>query len=177
MAPSSSPPPPPSPEVWPRKRALRILCFGDSLTAGYSGLGSSYNPYAERLAARLEKAFPNLRLETEVDGAPGDLVYAPMGKFVSRMESHFDPDEEATATPPYDWVIVLGGTNDLAFSIDVEKVFEAMRTVWEMPLRRGCKVLAMTVPEAGVKGSARERARLKREKLNDMIRGHKAKNL
>ncbi|KAJ9137861.1 hypothetical protein NKR23_g8827 [Pleurostoma richardsiae] len=212
-------PSPPAP--WPQKRTLRVLCFGDSLTAGWCPFGShnegngnsrsngggsragspsaqSYRPYAEALSARLQRAFPNLRIETTLDGLPGDhAVSMPGGresKFRARMESHFaaltTPATAGSTKCPFDWTVVLGGTNDLLAprGPPVEQVFEALKAVWAVPLSRGGKVLAVTVPEAGTspaagrggKGGAaekeRERVRSRRAKLNEMIKGHQAKN-
>ncbi|KAL8930083.1 MAG: hypothetical protein Q9172_000168 [Xanthocarpia lactea] len=39
-------------------KSLRILCFGDSLTAGYSSWGYSHYPYAAQIREELRKAFP-----------------------------------------------------------------------------------------------------------------------
>lgn len=65
---------------------LRILCFGDSLTDGYSAHGTERYPYSERLEARL-RAVPQLRgtqLEIVTDGVPGDMV--SWQRFAKRME-------------------------------------------------------------------------------------------
>jgi len=62
---------------------LRVLCFGDSLTAGYAALGSIYHPYRLKLEQMLEMAFPDTDVETVDDGRPGDTV--KFG-FLSRMQ-------------------------------------------------------------------------------------------
>ncbi|KAF2970183.1 hypothetical protein GQX73_g3382 [Xylaria multiplex] len=79
---------------------LRILCFGNSLTCGYP-VG---NPYATRLAQKIEDAFPGRTVECEVEGMPGDLVTT--GQYIDRMKASWD-----LADHPFDWTIVLGGTN------------------------------------------------------------------
>lgn len=56
-------------------------------------------------------------------------------------------------------------------------IFEKLVECWDIPLRRGCKVLALTVPEAGIKDPARERIDARRNELNDAIRGYKRENL
>lgn len=56
------------------RQKLRILCFGDSLTAGYTMLGAAYHEYADMLVQLLEMAFPDMEVETVVDGEPGDTV-------------------------------------------------------------------------------------------------------
>lgn len=59
---------------------LRILCFGNSLTCGYP-VG---NPYADKVAEKIEAAFPGRKVECEVEGMPGDLVTT--GLFLNRMQ-------------------------------------------------------------------------------------------
>ena len=64
---------------------MRILCFGDSLTAGYSSMGAIYHPYTEMLVQFLEMAFPELNVETVEDGMPGSVVKY---QFVTRMQGN-----------------------------------------------------------------------------------------
>jgi hypothetical protein len=84
-------------------QSLSILCFGDSLTAGFYHHGLGYHPYAKKLYECLQAAFPTAEFMIEVDGAPGDLVTSPPGSFPSRIQGK-------CVTKKYDWVIVLGGT-------------------------------------------------------------------
>jgi hypothetical protein len=58
-----------------------------------------------------------------------------------------------------------------------EDIFDSLKEVWEVPLSRKCKVLALTVPEAGIKGKIRERIDAKRNTLNDLIKGYKREGL
>lgn len=65
------------------KKTLRLLCFGNSLTAGFP----AGQPYAERLKEKLEDALLGhgyREIIYEVDGVPGDLV--TRGSYLSRME-------------------------------------------------------------------------------------------
>lgn len=64
---------------------IRILCFGDSLTAGYSLFGLKFTPYAETLRPWLEASWPQTKLYIDVDGLSGDRVVS--GSFLSRIES------------------------------------------------------------------------------------------
>lgn len=101
-------------------KSLRILCFGDSLTAGYSSYGYSYYPYAAQIQKELKKAFPAAEAQVVVSGLSGDRVVA--GQFLQRMKGMCATDDY----PPYDWIIVLGGTNDLAWSEPPDKVYQAL---------------------------------------------------
>ncbi|KAL2024207.1 hypothetical protein VTK56DRAFT_9363 [Thermocarpiscus australiensis] len=144
---------------------LRILCLGDSLTAGYSARGAVHHPYSEKMEQMLAMALPHLEIETVEDGVSGDLVKYG---FLGRMSDHFRDEEK-----PYDWAIVLGGTNDLGFNIPPEEIFSKLKEVWDIPLRRSCKVLALTVPEAALTGSLRKRVDARRNELNNLIKGYK----
>lgn len=67
------------------KTPLSILCFGDSLTAGYP----AGQPYAAKLKEKLEDAFRDHLfscVEYEVDGVPGDLV--TRGSYIDRMRAN-----------------------------------------------------------------------------------------
>jgi lysophospholipase L1-like esterase len=67
-------------------KTIRILCFGDSLTAGYSSMGAVHHPYQDKLAQMVEMAFPEYEIETVADGLSGDLVSSDRGQFGKRMQ-------------------------------------------------------------------------------------------
>lgn len=58
-----------------------------------------------------------------------------------------------------------------------EEVFEKLKAIWNIPLRNGCKVLALTVPEAALSGAIRERVDTRRNRLNDLIKGYRRDGL
>ena len=66
---------------------LHILCFGDSLTAGFWHGGLEFHPYAIKLKEELRKAFPDTEIIVDVDGLSGDLVSSPPGRFLRRIQS------------------------------------------------------------------------------------------
>ncbi|KAI0196150.1 SGNH hydrolase-type esterase domain-containing protein [Xylaria flabelliformis] len=137
---------------------LRILCFGNSLTCGYP-VG---RPYAERLAQKIEEAFPGRKVECEVEGMPGDLVTA--GQYLDRMNM--------SSKHPFDWTIVLGGTNDLGWG-KPDQVIEGLKKAWDIPLSKGSKVLALTIPET----KARFRTITeRRNEVNEAIRNYEKEN-
>jgi lysophospholipase L1-like esterase len=71
----------------PKAKPLRILCFGDSLTEGYSCFGTVMTPYSETLLTELTNKILagdiNRKLEIVTDGMSGDLV--TVGGFRDRM--------------------------------------------------------------------------------------------
>ncbi|KAM0427566.1 hypothetical protein ACHAPT_007526 [Fusarium lateritium] len=139
------------------RKTLRILCFGDSLTSGYFCWGMDSHPYALKLEDRLTGAFPDVDFEVVADGKPGDV--ASFERFRRRMEAAWDKQT-------YDWTIILGGTNDIAYCIPPEQIFEALKDLYDIALSREHKVLALTVPECHSKG---ERGTRDRNELNQMI--------
>ncbi|KAI0402032.1 GDSL-like Lipase/Acylhydrolase [Xylaria palmicola] len=142
---------------------LRILCFGDSLTDGYP-VG---NPYAERLGQKIQAAFPGRRVEYHVEGLPGDLVTSG-GQYFNRMQMSW-----AAAPHPFDWTIVLGGTNDLGWGRPTGQIIQSLERVWDIPLSKGGKVLALTVIETGGHFPTVDK---KRDELNNDIRSYKKEN-
>ena len=164
-------------------KSLRILCFGDSLTAGYSEYGYFHYPYAKRLQAPLENYLPLTKITVDVAGLSGDRVIA--GQYLRRMQAQCVNAEEK----PYDWIIVLGGTNDLGWSELPEKIYEGLsmilaldsaipnayqefpllEKVWRVALDSGANVLALNVLEAEVtSGTIVQR----RNELNKLIASH-----
>ena len=101
-------------------KSLRILCFGDSLTAGYTRYGLEHYPYADYLDTTLRKFLPSTKIAIDTEGLSGDRVKA--GLFLRRIEGKV----AKAAKNPYDWVIVLGGTNDLGWGEGPEDVHEGL---------------------------------------------------
>ncbi|KAL9605345.1 MAG: hypothetical protein Q9179_001473 [Wetmoreana sp. 5 TL-2023] len=144
-------------------KSLRILCFGDSLTAGYSGYGYFHYPYAKQIRERLKEALPTTELTVDVSGLSGDRVID--GLFLRRIQGMCEKAKDA----PYDWILILGGTNDLGWSEKPEAMYEALKKVWTVALDTGANVLALSVLEAEyTAGDIVER----RNNLNSLIASH-----
>ncbi|KAL3418641.1 GDSL-like Lipase/Acylhydrolase [Phlyctema vagabunda] len=149
---------------------LRILCFGDSLTWGFSHGGYTQHPYAITLKTTLESKLPDPVI-TEQKGQNGDLAVSPPGGFWPRMDIIYEETEI-----PFDWAVILGGTNDLTWHHEGEEIYEALQKVWEIPLSNGTKVLALTVPECGVQPLCSPELAARRDLLNQYIRSHSEEN-
>ena len=87
----------------PSPSSVRILCFGDSLTAGSSRYGMLHFPYADVLKERLRSAFPAMEAHIDVEGMNGAQV---RGQYLGRLSRAC-----AKAGQFYDWIIVMGGTS------------------------------------------------------------------
>lgn len=81
-------------------------------------------------------------------------------------------DDKAHMKDPYDWAIILGGTNDLAVRRKPEDFYPYLEETWSIPLRNGTKVLALTVPDNADSSLIKRRA-----KLNSWILANDTQNL
>ncbi|PMD13280.1 SGNH hydrolase [Hyaloscypha hepaticicola] len=146
------------------KKPLRILCFGDSLTEGYTQHGMDFTPYSDTL---LDKLRANLSLSTrynisiDTDGMSGDQV---TGGFLVRMKKRYE--YQLTKNLPYNWVIFLGGTNDIGWGKPTEQIHSTIKEVTDIPLENGARVLMLTVPECAVKSASLDE---RREELNQAL--------
>ena len=109
-------------------KSLRILCFGDSLTAGYTRYGYEHQPYADRLRAGLRYLLSTENIDVEVAGLSGDRVQGPMGQYLSRIKDKCPVDEQRQ----YDWIIVMGGTNDLGWGAEASEIYEGLSKIFRM---------------------------------------------
>ncbi|KAE9372237.1 SGNH hydrolase [Stipitochalara longipes BDJ] len=150
--------------------SLHILCFGDSLTEGVYLGAPRPHPYSIALKTGLEKAFPTFNITMDNQGVGGDRVTSPPGNFLPRMQKAY---EEVHPHNPYDWAIVLGGTNDISVKYDADDIYKALQRVWAIPLNHGTKVLALTIPECGFDDSP---ITAHGDELNKLIMEHKDKD-
>ena len=100
-------------------KSLRILCFGDSLTAGYTNYGWEFFPYADHLRVGLQHMLSTSDIQVDVDGFSGDQV---RGSYLPRIKRKCTNTEK-----PYDWIIIMGGTNDLGWGQSPEAIYEGLR--------------------------------------------------
>ena len=103
---SLSPPPP-----------VRILCFGDSLTAGsidMDGSGGLF-PYATHLQAALEEAQPKRTFQVGHLGMPG-WTASQMVQTADDPTYGLRHKLKQVNNPPVSLVVILAGTNDLGYS-------------------------------------------------------------
>ncbi|CZT00399.1 related to esterase [Rhynchosporium agropyri] len=149
--------------------SLRVLCFGDSITAGHTQGGSLFHPYGIALKASLEKSLPTWNISIDIQGLGGDQAVSPPGVFFPRMDKLFS---EVHPNTPYDWAIVLGGTNDLNQDRLPSDIFPALQKVWAMPLSNNTKVLALTITGCG---ACMPVVPERRADVNQMILSHQEK--
>ncbi|KAL3934321.1 MAG: hypothetical protein SGBAC_009931 [Bacillariaceae sp.] len=105
--------------------AIRILCFGDSLTAGIQGIRSKQGlaPYGPYLEAALKKLQPKSKEDGIIrpvcvnhTGLPGYTSY-DLNHWSARHPPHLNQTlntfKQEDGTSSLDMVIIMAGTNDL----------------------------------------------------------------
>lgn len=195
--PHTSPPPPPPPNphttTTPKvihypppiphlvnlhnPRQLRILCFGDSLTAGYNQHGKNFYPYCSPLGNIMRYHSP-LNIYTEAKGIVGEMAHKQM--------THRLPMVLGNATSQYDWIVILGGTNDILHVKnfgDDDEFLNQLENIWQPRITKdieklheiaysyGAHTVLLTVPENSIEEWPEYHPLLKmREKINDSLR-------
>lgn len=135
----------------------RVLCYGDSLTAGFCNSGMSFEPYGRTLADCMGKA--GIACEVSVCGLSGRTAEEMIaekdsaiftdcanvdhtGKGLARIL-----DDEATP----DVVMILVGTNDLGFAgyttgLTASHILARVQQLHSMCHQRGISTIALTPP-------------------------------
>ena len=120
---------------------MKIVALGDSLTVGETGFydsneSASYPKYLESLA---KQHLASLQSGVEVNvlnrGINGDLTSGMLERF-----SRDVVDEKA------DYVIILGGANDLGWGFDPALVAHNLTTMYDAALSKGIVSVACSVP-------------------------------
>jgi lysophospholipase L1-like esterase len=116
-----------------------IVCFGDSLTAGFQsptadnpqGIETPYGRFLQELIG------PSVRVS--VSGICGELTGEMAMRFRSAVLIH---------QPTY--VVILGGTNDLGWNAAPADIFRNLLKMYELAAAAGIKPVPLTVPSISV---------------------------
>jgi len=148
------------------QQPLRILAIGDSLTAGYYHGGRDYHSYANHLSDLFVSA--KIPVIVHEKGVSGELV-------VPFMFQRFKTLLANSSHVPYDWIIILGGTNDLGRNSFAKQIFyEGLKPIYDMAILYGkgrTKLAVMTVFEIA-HFSVMDSPEKERQELNKMIRNY-----
>lgn len=163
----------------------RVLCFGDSLTAGFLRGGRDFHPYSSRLQALLGD---DLVWRIDHVGLSGwtttqmvDEMDSPRVVDVCGIEwaGGLSAQLRAAATA---MVIILAGTNDLAdvmrqgsslHAEGVQRVVSQLGVLHDEARAAGCTTVALTVPEHPAEVTVPDLRRV-RERINAGIDGLRA---
>ena len=130
-----------------------ILCFGDSLTSGYYNHGQAFHPYSQRLG-QLLNSDRKLRYYVKTSGKVREMAHGSMAKRLPEVLGN---------SSRFDWVIILGGTNDVAHVKnfgDDDSFMNQLINVWtpqivrdiellhEISHKYGARTVLLTIPES-----------------------------
>lgn len=148
-------------------RSPLMICFGDSLTAGFQSPTRENptgreTPYGQFLQLDLDDA-----VEIRVSGVCGELTGEMVARFGRDVLDH---------KPKY--VTILGGTNDLGWQASAQDIINNLITMYEQVLGMGSLPIPVTVPSIRVEGAAESREGqawvaehlARRSQLNRLIR-------
>lgn len=117
------------------------MALGDSLTVGdgFDWDSDAYTPYPNYLEALAQRYLNRSQSEVGVKvlnrGVCGDLTSGMLGRFSTEVVS-----EGA------DYVVILGGTNDIGWSMDPATIAHNLGSLYDAALKRGIGPVACTVP-------------------------------
>jgi lysophospholipase L1-like esterase len=149
----------------------RILCYGDSLTAGTSSLPWELYPYAPHLEQALNNAKSSTSSSTFVvrhRGMPGWTADA-MVDAANDPQNGLRSAIRGIQNPALSCVIILAGTNDLGYAFGLPKeqrvsaIVTPVQALHEMAWANGVEyTIAIAVPPSGYQAQVREAADLAR---------------
>ncbi|RDL29964.1 uncharacterized protein BP5553_10591 [Venustampulla echinocandica] len=171
---------------------LKVLCFGASLTEGYTKHGTEFKPYSGAMARVLGQKLNTAEGERSGESKGNNVEDSDVdkhrneekqrqrwnvsidtegvsGEMVLEMEKRMrgiyaDP---TTIQEPYDLLLFLGGTNDLGRMRLPDDIFADIEKIVAIPLNQGARVVLLTIPECAAKvGWLNER----RDVLNGMMK-------
>ncbi|XP_065053254.1 uncharacterized protein LOC135682333 [Rhopilema esculentum] len=170
------PPPIPKPAKLHNQFMMNILCFGDSLTAGYHNHGKAFSPYGNHLKQLISYA-TRIPVSTTIKGIVGEMTHKQM---VSRLP------EILGNNSVFDWVIILGGTNDILHVknfADDQEFLNQLESVWQPRITKdieklhniahsyGARSMLLTVPENAIEVWPEYRILMTmRTKINNALR-------
>ncbi|MHA1905572.1 MAG: SGNH/GDSL hydrolase family protein [Candidatus Thorarchaeota archaeon] len=124
-------------------KELRILGFGNSLTAGTPGYDPNFGGNEESqycywlLKAAVEKGWNDLHFDNQ--GVPGELAESMR----YRLEILFERRS-------YDVAVMLGGTNDIGWGRDPDDIIMHLSKLWNIASENGVRVVVCTIPPIGL---------------------------
>ena len=121
----------------------RFLCFGASLVEGFTIVNNAleFRPYTVRLKKLLSD---HLNCSVEVDnmGISGDCVVPYMAdRFKKTLSS---------SSKQYDWILILGGTNDLGQGIDYNTILATLCSMHDNARASGAHTACLAIPQAAM---------------------------
>lgn len=144
----------------------RILCYGDSLTAGTSPLGQVLYPYAPHLERALHQQTTLRDAVVRHRGLPGwtsEQMLADANGELTGLRTAIQ------AGFPIDLVILLAGTNDLAYGDRPEPIVQTILGLHQLCYDEGVKhTIAIGIPSSGYQ-STNQQVKLLAQTINNEL--------
>lgn len=121
------------------KNMIHIVCFGDSLTAGFQSPCVDNPQGAETPYGEFLQALTGPSVRVSVSGLCGELT----GDMVRRFRSAVLVHEPA-------YVVILGGTNDLGWNVTPATILGNLLQMYELATAAGVTPVPVTVPSIRV---------------------------
>ena len=150
-------------------RTPLIICFGDSLTAGFQSPTRDNPTGRETPYGRFLQSCLGDIVEVRTSGICGELTGEMVARFRRDVLDH---------QPGY--VPILGGTNDLGWNVSPSEIMCNLATMYEQTLAMGSVPIPVTVPAIRVEGASGSREGLewiaehldRRSRLNSLIQDY-----
>ena len=148
---------------------MRVLCLGDSLTEGYTFQESGqFHPYSITLRKLLNEHC-QIAVVVDTAGVSGETVVPSM---TNRLEKLLNKSSNA-----YDWVIILGGTNDLGMGTKGDDLLPHLLGLHETAKKTGAKTLALALPQyLHELKPGNEKTKAEKAKVDDGLRVYSEKS-
>ena len=141
--------------------STRVLCYGDSLTAGFWAGGHRFHPYAQQLSRRLGGCpVDHIGLSGYTSAQMAETIGGNnTAGAVDTTQQRWLALDEALNRRRYAWVVILAGTNDLARLRHAggprspADVVQDIAALHRTALSSGAQTLALTVPQPAFEGT------------------------
>ncbi|MDF0673047.1 MAG: GDSL-type esterase/lipase family protein [Nitrospira sp.] len=124
-------------------RTPLVICFGDSLTAGFQSPTRDYPTGRETPYGQFLQSFLGPSGQVRISGVCGELT----GEMVMRYRR-----DVLDHRPSY--VPILGGTNDLGWNAPPSEIMRNLATMYEQTLAIGAMPIPVTVPSIRVENGS-----------------------
>merc|ERR1712023_30701 len=153
---------------------MRILAFGDSLTAGFYDGGEKWAPYADLLSHLIKVDAEHVGLSgwtvrQMLDNADSDQCIDVCGRGWHGLRHKL-----RNAKPRFTHVIIMAGTNDLGDCVKdpsgetTRLAGDALLRLHQIARAEGCVTVALTIPEHPAEKEYRQVTE-SRQRLNQVV--------
>lgn len=130
---------------------LRILCYGDSLTVGFSTMGGGLLPYGRYLSNELAKKYSAIEVFVfGLSGAQAVEMAVGVNGTVTNCARQADRGLGSVLEMDrnFDLALIMAGTNDLMRGKTGSFIMEHVQKLHEACHTRGVKTIAVAAPKA-----------------------------